>query len=152
MIPRPARERYAGSISSRLAPLRSSKVFHNQQVAIIDDDESVRIGLGALVRSLGWQARLFDSAEAFLAADDGCAAGCVISDVQMPGMSGIELQELLAARGGSPAFIIMTAFPQEALRKRAERAGAVCFLTKPFDSGAMIGCLEAALSQAKENP
>jgi len=76
----------------------------------------------------------------------------VVSDVQMPGMSGIELQELLAARGGGPPFIIMTAFPQEALRKRAERAGAVCFLTKPFDSGAIIACIEAALTRTKENP
>jgi len=126
---------------------RESQVLQNQLVAIIDDDESVRLGLGALVRSLGWTVRLFSSAEEYLEACNACNAGCVVSDVQMPGMSGIELQELLAARGGCPPFIIMTAFPQEALRKRAERAGAICFLTKPFDSGAIIACLETALAQ-----
>lgn len=126
---------------------RESQVLQNQLVAIIDDDESVRLGLGALVRSLGWSVRLFDSAEAYLEACDSCRPGCVVSDVQMPGMSGIELQELLAARGNCAPFIIMTAFPQEALRRRAERAGAICFLAKPFDSSAIIACLETALAR-----
>jgi FixJ family two-component response regulator len=114
-------------------------------VSIIDDDASVRDATDALVRSLGYTARSFASAEDFLrsaAADD---TSCVIADVQMPGMSGIELQSALIARGYRLPIIFITAFPEEGTRARALAAGAICFLTKPFDGATLISCLEMAI-------
>lgn len=121
-------------------------MLNNQQVSIIDDDESVRVAIGSLIRSLGLAVRLYPSAEAFLAEAHIVRTDCIVSDVQMPGMSGIELQELLRSRQSSVPFIFMTAFPEEALRKRAHQGGATCFLTKPFDGSSMIRCIELALS------
>ena len=117
----------------------------DQEVCIVDDDASVRIAVSSLVRSLGLRARLFASAEEFLAA--GCAADLVISDLQMPGIGGIELLELLRARDDRVPFIVITAFLQEAVRGRAVQAGAMCVLGKPFRADALIGCIERALAE-----
>lgn len=114
-------------------------------VAIIDDDESVRSAISSLLRSVGLDVSLFGSAEEFLAPDGPRDVDCVISDVQMSGMSGIELLETLRSRQCSTPFIVITAFPQEHLRKRAGQAGASCFLTKPFDSAALLRCVENAV-------
>ena len=119
--------------------------FSDQEVCIVDDDASVRIAVSSLVRSLGLRARLFASAEEFLAA--GCVPGLVISDVQMPGISGIELLELLRARADQVPFIVITAFLQDAVQGRAARAGAACVLGKPFRADALIGCIERALAE-----
>ncbi|MBB3220220.1 response regulator transcription factor [Pseudoduganella umbonata] len=116
----------------------------DQEVCIVDDDASVRTAVSSLVRSLGLRARLFASAEEFLAA--GCAADLVISDLQMPGISGIELLELLRARADRVPFIIITAFLQDTAQGRATQAGAACMLGKPFRADALIGCIERALS------
>lgn len=115
----------------------------DQEVCIVDDDASVRTAVSSLVRSLGLRARLFASAEEFLAA--GCAADLVISDVQMPGISGIELLELLRGRADQVPFIVITAFLQDAVNGRAAQAGAACVLGKPFRADALIGCIERAL-------
>lgn len=115
-------------------------------VAIIDDDESVRAAISSLLRSVGLDVKLFGSAEDFLASDCPHDSACVISDVQMSGMSGIELLELMRSRQCAMPFIVITAFPQDHLRKRAHQAGACCFLTKPFDSAALLRCVENALS------
>ena len=74
-------------------------------------------------------------------------ASCVIADVQMPAMSGVELQALLLARGRHVPFIFITAFPEDTIRARAIKAGAICFLTKPFDRLTLIKCLDAALER-----
>jgi FixJ family two-component response regulator len=115
-------------------------------VAIIDDDESVRAATSSLLRSVGLEVRLFASAEEFLAAGDARDNACIVSDVQMSGMSGIELLELLRARQCNKPFIVITAFPQDHLRQRAHRAGANCFLTKPYDSATLLRCVENALA------
>lgn len=117
--------------------------FTNQEVSIIDDDVSVRTAVSSLVRSLGLRARLFASAEEFLAA--GAASDLVVSDVQMPGISGLELLELLRDRDSVVPFIIITAFPHEGVNGRAVRSGASCVLSKPFNAGEMIACIERAL-------
>lgn len=115
-------------------------------ISIIDDDDSVRQALGSLVRSLGFAAALFGSAEQFIEAGGVNASAVVVTDVQMPGMNGVDLQDRLRREGHTVPMIFITAFPEEALRKRAFAAGACCFLGKPFDGDIMIRCIEAALS------
>ncbi len=119
----------------------------NPLIAVIDDDESVRISVSGLVRSLGYSAQTFASAADFLASGMDAESACIISDVQMPGLSGIELKEALTAAGSRTPLILMTAFATDALRARASDAGAVCFLRKPFDASELIGCLNAALPE-----
>ena len=116
-------------------------------VSIIDDDVSVRDATNGLVRSLGYTAHSFASAEEFLRSDSANDTSCVIADVQMPGMSGIELQSVLITRGRRVPIIFITAFPDEGSRARALDAGAICFLTKPFKGATLISCLETALGR-----
>jgi FixJ family two-component response regulator len=101
--------------------------------------------MSSLVRSLGYQSRVFASGEEFLHSPQLNDASCVIADVQMPGMSGMKLQEELAVRRPRIPVILITAFPEERIRKRAEAAGAVAFFSKPVDSDALIERLDAAL-------
>ncbi|MEJ0017251.1 MAG: response regulator [Acetobacteraceae bacterium] len=114
-------------------------------IAIVDDDESVCIGLTSLVRSLGYEAQSFGSAEDFLgwAGRDGTA--CLISDVQMPGLGGLDLQKALVAEGRQVPIIFITAYPDPHVQQLATQAGALCFLSKPFDGDALIKCLGTAL-------
>ena len=114
-------------------------------ISIIDDDASVRMATQNLVRSLGYKVHMFASAEAFLASEKLNATSCVIADVQMPGMNGVELQSHLRAKGSSVPFIFISAFPEEAIRGRALREGAICFLAKPFDGCVLINHLNTAL-------
>ena len=101
--------------------------------------------MSSLVRSLGYEACVFASAEAFLASPRLHETSCLILDVQMPGMGGLELQSQLAARQLRIPTIFITAFPEERIRKRAEASGAVGFFGKPVDSQVIIGCLDSAL-------
>jgi FixJ family two-component response regulator len=116
-------------------------------IAIIDDDEPVRITMSSLVRSLGFKAVAFSSAEEYLASPQRHAFACLISDVQMPGMSGLDLQDRLAAEGRSPPIIFITAFPHENIERRARSAAAVCVLNKPFESHTLVECIERALER-----
>lgn len=118
-------------------------------VAIIDDDESVRLATASLVRSLGLTTSTFASAEAFLFSPQLEDAACVITDVQMPGMSGVELQAHLIKHGSDLPIIFMTAFPEERIRQQVCSAGAIGFLSKPFDGGTMIACIDKALHQTR---
>jgi FixJ family two-component response regulator len=96
-------------------------------ISIVDDHESVRAAMSSLVRSLGYRACVFCSAEDFLTSPQLNVTSCVIADVQMPGMNGMELQEELAVRQPHIPVIFITAFAEERIRKRAETAGAVAF-------------------------
>lgn len=116
-------------------------------ITIIDDDESVRIATESLIRSLGFAARTFASAEDFLRSPSLGRTDCVITDVQMPGMSGMELQSALRERGDRTPLIFITAFPEERIRRQVQAAGAFGFLAKPFDGNAMIACLDRALGE-----
>jgi FixJ family two-component response regulator len=116
-------------------------------ISIIDDDASVRIATNRLVRSLGYAAFTFASAEEFLRSPQLAETSCVITDVQMPGMSGIELQSLLIARGYEAPIILITGFPEESIRAKALAAGAVSLLGKPFEETALIESIDAALSR-----
>jgi FixJ family two-component response regulator len=114
-------------------------------ISIVDDDESVRETTSSLVRSLGLNASAFASAEEFLLSDKLSDTACLITDVQMQGMTGVELQSLLLAQGRHMPIIFMTAFPEERIRKNVLNAGAVGFLSKPFDEECLIQCLDRAL-------
>jgi FixJ family two-component response regulator len=116
-------------------------------ISIIDDDASVRAATDNLLRSLGYSVCTFISAEEFLRSAHLNDTSCVIADVQMPGMSGVDLQAWLLAQGHRMSFIFVTAFPEEAVRARALKAGAICFLTKPFDRVTLIKCLDTALAR-----
>ena len=114
-------------------------------VAVVDDDESVRDALSNLLASLDLGVATFASAEEFLASPAGTAAACLITDVQMPGMSGLDLQRHLAGSGNRIPVILITAFPRDHLRQQAEAEGAFGFFAKPFDGRLMIDCIERAL-------
>lgn len=115
-------------------------------VSIIDDDEFIRDATYRLVKSLGFSAPTFASADEFLRSPHLYDTSCVISDVQMPGTSGIALQSILIAKGMKVPIIFITAFPEERIRAQAMQAGAFCYLNKPFESSALIRCIEDALS------
>lgn len=118
-------------------------------VSIIDDDESVRTATQCLVRSLGLKTRTFASAEEFLRSPYVMETSCVIADVQMAKMSGLELQSRLRACGNDLPMIFITAFPDERLKVRALEDGAVGFLSKPFDGQVLIDCLSKALTASR---
>ena len=114
-------------------------------ISIIDDDPSVRQATDGLVRSLGYQAVTFASAEDFLQSDHINDTSCLITDVQMPGLSGVELQSVLNARGTRLPIIFITAFPEDRIRRCVLEAGAVGFLSKPSEEALLIEHLETAL-------
>ena len=111
-------------------------------IAIVDDDESVRIGTTSLVRSFGYEVQTFGSAEDFLCSQERHDTSCLISDIQMPGLGGLELQQALAAENSPMPIIFITAYPDANIRQLALQAGAVGFLSKPFDGDTLMGCLE----------
>ena len=114
-------------------------------IAIVDDDPAVRRGISGLLRSLGFAAIDFSSAEEFLNSGRATDISCVITDVRMPGMSGIDLQDRLIAAGHKIPVIFMTAFPEERTKTRAIKAGAFGFLTKPFPQNTLLDCVHSAL-------
>ena len=117
----------------------------DKTIAIVDDDASARESTGSFVRSLGYCAALFASAEEFLASEGVHTSACVISDVRMPGMSGVELQQRLIDGLAEIPVIFVTAFAEEHIRRRVLAAGAVGYLTKPVAPNRLVNCLEAAM-------
>jgi FixJ family two-component response regulator len=114
-------------------------------ISVIDDDPSVRTATARLLRSMGFSVYAFASAQEFLSSPQLRQTSCVIADVQMPGMTGVELQDYLIAHDHSMPVIFITAFPHDRVRERAINAGAVCFLSKPFDEARLLECVEQAL-------
>jgi two-component system response regulator FixJ len=114
-------------------------------VAIVDDDESVRDAVGSLFRSMGFQAEPFAGGREFLESPKLRAFRCLIVDVQMPEMDGLELQLRLAAASYPIPIIFITAHNDEDVRTRAMRGGAVSFLTKPFSEDALLGAVQSAI-------
>jgi FixJ family two-component response regulator len=114
-------------------------------ISIVDDDLSVREAAECLVRSLGYNAMTFASAEEFLESGRVEATACLISDIHMPGLSGAELQERLIADGYSMPIIFVTAYPDERVRGRVLGSGAIGYLSKPFSEDHLIECLDTAL-------
>jgi FixJ family two-component response regulator len=119
-------------------------------ISIVDDDPSVREAMLGLVRSLGFDAVTFSSAEDFLQSDQFDETACLITDVQMPGLSGVELQSHLTSRGSPVPIIFVTASPERKIEAQVRSAGAVAFLNKPFQDEALIECLARALEGRRD--
>ena len=119
-------------------------------ISIVDDDDFVRESLRDLIESLGYNVAVFGSAERFLEAECLAETSCLITDLRMPGLSGLDLQGRLTADGHRIPVIFVTAFSDEKFQVRAMRAGALGFLSKPFDESSLISCLETALSPSIE--
>jgi CheY-like chemotaxis protein len=114
-------------------------------ISVVDDDASVRAATNNLLRSHGYVVHTFASAEEFLQSTHLNDMSCVIADVQMPIMSGVELLTTMRAQGYRVPFIFITAFPDDSIRARALNAGAICFMAKPFSGPTLIKCLATAL-------
>jgi FixJ family two-component response regulator len=114
-------------------------------VAIVDDDDSMRDALDGLLKAVGYPARAFASAEEFLKSGQQHQTSCVIADIRMPGMSGLELQAQLNAERCRIPIIFITAHGDAKMRMQALRAGAVEFLSKPFDEEVLLESVRAAL-------
>ena len=119
-------------------------------IAIVDDDELVRDATTSLVECLGYNAVGFSSAEQFLQSDDRRKVACLITDVQMPGLSGFDLQDRLIADGSATPVIVVGGSLEERDRSRALKAGAVACLRKPYSAKCLAKCLEMAL-KARES-
>ena len=116
-------------------------------IAIVDDDESARSAIYGVLRSVGLNPQSFSSAEEFLASGRQNEASCLITDVRMPGMSGLELQGRLAGEGCRIPIIFITAYGDERVRAQAMKGGAIGFLGKPFDDKVLLESVSSALAE-----
>jgi FixJ family two-component response regulator len=120
-------------------------------ISIIDDDRSVREAVKSLIRSLGYEAITFASAEEYLGSDGAHVSECIITDVQMPGMTGIDLRDRLIADGYRRPIIFMSALSAEDAGANALRTASSRFLKKPFSDERLIDCLDRALKDPTPN-
>ena len=116
-------------------------------IAVVDDDASVRRALQRLLRSAGFAVDTYATAREFLDAGRWAQTACVVLDIHLPGMSGLELQEHLAVSGAPIPIVFITAHDNTAMHERASRAGAVGYLRKPFDQGTLIEAIGRAIGQ-----
>jgi FixJ family two-component response regulator len=114
-------------------------------ISIVDDDPSVREGTMDLLNSMGFTAEPFERADDFLKSNCLHSTSCLISDVRMPGMTGLELHNRLVGSGNAIPTILITAFPNDRDRARALQAGVKCYLTKPFNEDDLLACIRSAL-------
>jgi FixJ family two-component response regulator len=114
-------------------------------ISIVDDDASVREGTVDLVQSIGFAAEAFDGAKDFLTSDRIDSTSCLIADVRMPEMTGLELYDRLVETGRMIPTILLTAFPSCGDRKRALRNGVICYLAKPYNPDELLACIRSAL-------
>ena len=126
-------------------PVRTLDKAMSASIAIIDDDDDVRESTRHLLRSRGYLTLVFASAEDFLRSGEVIQVACVVTDVRMPGMSGIDLQAQLVAQGNSVPIIFVTAFPEQKVKEMALAAGARGYLAKPYQEAALIDCIETAM-------
>jgi FixJ family two-component response regulator len=114
-------------------------------ISIVDDDDSAREGTADLIKSMGFTAKEFSHAQGFLQSKSIRSTRCLIADVRMPGMTGIELHDRLVGSGNPIPTILMTAFPNDRDRTHAMRSGVTCYLSKPFAEDELLACIHAAL-------
>ena len=114
-------------------------------ISIVDDDESVRQATKRLVRSLGYTAATFRSAEEFLGSAQLTTTACLITDVQMPGLNGVELHDQLIAEGHNMPVVFISAYPDQKVERRVLQNGAIGYLRKPFAESRLIDCIDEAL-------
>jgi FixJ family two-component response regulator len=117
-------------------------------VAIVDDDNSIRNATQDLLKAAGFSTATFEDAESFLGSASRASASCVVADMRMPGMTGLELYQELAATGRAIPTVIITAHPEELVQARARAAGITCFLIKPFAADELLECVREALARS----
>ena len=128
------------------ARMRRSSAECKTPISVVDDDESMREAIKGLMKSLGFTAEAFSSAEEFLKSRKVPRTSCLIADVQMPGMTGPELHRQLLAAGNPIPTILITAYPDNRARERAFGDGVVCYLSKPFDESDLLACIRSSLN------
>ena len=121
----------------------------DRMIAVVDDDESVRLATVDLLLSLGFACEAFESAEAYLKSDAGNRMSCLILDVGMPGLGGLELQQLLTDQGRLVPIIFITSFPSRRVRQQAIKGGAICYLPKPYSVDELLNCIRLALDWSR---
>jgi FixJ family two-component response regulator len=130
-----------------LLPTVAESDVPKELIAIVDDDESMRDAIEGLMRVLGFPVKTFASPHDFLRSPDFQRTACLVADINMPGMSGVELHQHLVASGMSIPTILITAYPDDNVRTRALRAGVFGYLKKPFVEDDLIACVRSALAQ-----
>jgi FixJ family two-component response regulator len=118
-------------------------------VAIVDDDESHRRATESLLRAEGYSTAVFGDAESFLSSANRASANCLVTDMRMPGMSGLELYRALVATGARIPTVLITAYTNDATRLQALDAGIACFLGKPFAAEDLLECIREALAEPR---
>lgn len=126
---------------------RRSKLKNKLHISVVDDDRSVREALENFISSVGYEVDLFESAEDFLESAEMNNTACLVLDLRMPGMSGLELQHKLRDQGRNFPIIIVTAHSEDTARKEALAAGAVAFLYKPFQEEVLLGAINSAIGK-----
>jgi two-component system response regulator FixJ len=119
------------------------------KVLVVEDDDSMREAIETYLGAAGIETSMYTSAEALLAGSANAGAACVVSDLKLPGMSGLELLAELRSRGGWPPVILITAHDTPALRAEAERQGAAAYLAKPFLGSTLLAAIEGAIPEAE---
>jgi FixJ family two-component response regulator len=118
-------------------------------VAIVDDDKSIRNATQDLLKAAGFSTATFEDAESFLGSASRVSAACLVADMRMPGMSGVELYQALVASGHGIPTVIITAHPEEVTQARGRVAGLTCYLIKPFTPDELLECVHEALAKSQ---
>jgi FixJ family two-component response regulator len=131
---------------------RSARSFlvSKHLISVVDDDESFREAMTSLMKSLGFAVQAFSSAETFLASPYLGSTSCLLADVHMPSMTGVDLHHHLVSAGYKIPVILITAYPDDNVEARAVAAGVVCYLSKTFDDAALLGLVRTALVHADQ--
>ena len=124
-------------------------LFDQYQISVVDDDQSFRDSMRRLLKSLDYAVAVFPSAAEFLASPELAATSCLVADVQMPAMTGVELYEYLIETGQAIPTILVTGFPNDGVRERMLTLGVECYLPKPLEEAVLIDCLRSAVSRRK---
>ena len=117
-------------------------------ISIVDDDASVREGTVDLIQAIGFAAEAFEGANDFLNSDHIDSTSCLVADVRMPEMTGLELHDRLVGAGKTIPTILLTAYPNGQDRERALQAGVICYLAKPYNEDDLLDCIRSALASA----
>jgi FixJ family two-component response regulator len=128
-----------------------TSVTNRPLIAIVDDDASVREGTVDLIQAIGFAAQGFDGASDFLNSNQIDSTSCLIADMRMPGMTGLELHDRLITSGKIVPTILLTAYPNRRDRERALQAGVICYLAKPYNQDDLLACIRSALESHGED-
>jgi FixJ family two-component response regulator len=121
-------------------------------VAIVDDDESIRHATRDLLRAAGFATATYEDAESFLRSENRASVACVVADIRMPGMTGLQLYQTLVASGHGIPTVIITAHPEDVAQSRARQVGITCYLSKPFAPDDLLECVRKAVARSQSAP